>query len=45
LELNSSILFRTMQLHDRHGKRFYLTTEEHRAFIATAATADRPVRT
>jgi hypothetical protein len=33
------------KLHDRHGKRFYLTTEERRAFIATAATADRPVRT
>jgi integrase/recombinase XerD len=34
-----------MQLHDSQGKRLYLTNDERRAFIAAAATADRPVRT
>jgi integrase/recombinase XerD len=34
-----------MQLYDSQGKRLYLTADERRAFIAAAATADRPVRT
>jgi len=34
-----------MQLFDAQGKRLYLTADERRAFIATAAKADRPVRT
>jgi integrase/recombinase XerD len=35
----------TMPLHDRQGKRLYLTADERRAFIAAAAQAERPVRT
>ena len=31
--------------HDTQGRRLYLTADERRAFIAAAATADRPVRT
>ena len=34
-----------MNLHDTQGRRLYLTADERRAFIAAAATADRPVRT
>lgn len=34
-----------MQLFDAQGKRLYLTADERRAFVATAATAARPVRT
>lgn len=34
-----------MNLHDIQGRRLYLTTGERRAFVAAAATADRPVRT
>jgi integrase/recombinase XerD len=34
-----------MNLHDAQGRRLYLTAGERRAFVAAAATADRPVRT
>jgi integrase len=34
-----------MNLYDSQGRRLYLTADERRAFIAAAATADRPVRT
>ena len=34
-----------MNLYDSQGRRLYLTADERRAFIAVAATADRPVRT
>lgn len=34
-----------MQLHDRQGKRLYLTADERLAFMAAAAKAERPVRT
>ena len=34
-----------MQLFDAQGKRLYLTADERRAFIATVAKAERPVRT
>src|SRR3954469_9470662 len=34
-----------MQLYDSQGKRLYLTADERRAFIGSAAIADRPVRT
>jgi integrase/recombinase XerD len=34
-----------MNLYDIQGRRLYLTADERRAFIAAAATADRPVRT
>jgi hypothetical protein len=38
-------LFRTMNLHDTQGRRLYLTADERRAFIRSAPTAARPVRT
>ena len=34
-----------MQLHDAQRKRLYLTADERRAFMATTAKAERPVRT
>src|SRR5688572_14408374 len=34
-----------MNLYDSQGRRLYLTADERRAFIGSAATADRPVRT
>ena len=34
-----------MPLHDTQGKRLYLTADKRRAFMATAAKAERPVRT
>ena len=34
-----------MNLYDTQGRRLYLTADERRAFIGSAATADRPVRT
>ena len=34
-----------MQLHDRTGKRLYLTPAEREAFVAAAGKAARPVRT
>src|SRR5687768_12195536 len=34
-----------MNLYDTQGRRLYLTADEHRAFIGSAATADRLVRT
>jgi integrase/recombinase XerD len=34
-----------MNLYDIQGRRLYLTADERRAFIAAAATANRPVRT
>ena len=45
MEQNAYNLFHTMQLHDTQGKRLYLTADERRAFTATAAKAERPVRT
>src|SRR4051794_21988645 len=33
------------ELHDTQGRRLYLTADERRAFIGSAATAARPVRT
>jgi hypothetical protein len=39
------IPFHRIQIFDHQGKRLYLTAEERHAFIAAAATTDRPVRT
>jgi integrase len=38
-------LMQSVPHHDIQGRRLYLTADERRAFIAAAATADRPVWT